>query len=228
MLQKEFDSLKVKTYSGIWKENVTTADWPNKYASIQTKKNYFQNKLNAVELSDADKAMFAQFLKDLDEFAAKGKHYYDVQIRLNQAKNGLTALLKNSKINYGLDGAFSQARKDAVLWAKSPKEADGALREICGKVWRDATKAERKAIFDYTCGSGGFNRPLRGYDGSWGNFKGIGKVSLNAEGRASAIKEMTRLIDKSSYDIDVWLQRGVKKSEGQQVFLVFQKKNCVI
>jgi hypothetical protein len=131
----------------------------------------------------------------------------------------LTSLKKGGMVKSGLDDAFTQARKDAALWAKSPKEADNALRETCGKVWQNATKAERKAIYDYTCGSGGFNRPLRGYDESWGNFKGIGKVDLDAEGRAAAIKEMTNIINKSSYDIDVWLQRGVETSQGAAGFL---------
>jgi hypothetical protein len=66
---------------------------------------------------------------------------------------------------------------------------------------------------------------LRGYDGSWSSFKGIGKVDLNAEGRASAIKEMTRLIDKSSYDVDIWLQRGVGTSQGAINFLQMAEKN---
>jgi hypothetical protein len=224
-LQKEFDSLKVKTYSGIWKDDVTTADWPDKSESIQAKKDYLQGKLNAGGLSDDDKAKFEQFLKDLDEFAAEGKYYYEVQTGLTQIQSSLTALKKGGIVNPGLDDAFSEARKNAALWAKSPKEADDALREVCGKVWQNATKAERKAIYNYTCGSGGFNRPLRGYDGSWGNFKGIGKVDLNAEGRAGAIKEMTRLIDKSSYDVDIWLQRGVETSQGAANLLQIAEKD---
>jgi hypothetical protein len=222
--QKELDGLKVKTYSGIWKDDITTADWQDKADSIQTKKDYFQGKLKAGGLADIDKAKFEQFIKDLDEFAAEGKHYYEVHNALQLAKNGLTSLKKSGMVKAGLDDAFAQARKDAALWAKSPKEADNALRKVCGKVWQNATKAERKAIYDYTCGSGGFNRPLRGYDGGWGNFKGIGKVDLDAEGRASAIKEMTRLIDKSSYDVDVWLQRGVETSRGAASLLGIPEK----
>lgn len=137
----------------------------------------------------------------------------------------MTNLKKGSIFKSGLEDAFSQARKDAALWAKSPKEADNALREVCGNVWRNATKAERKAIYDYTCGSGGFNRPLRGYDGSWHNFKGIGKVSLDAEGKASAIEKMTRMIDKSSYDFDMWLQRGVESSSGVANLLQVAEKD---
>jgi hypothetical protein len=224
-LQKEFDSITVKTYNGIWKNGVTTADWPDKSESIQAKKDYFQNKLNTGGLSEVDKAKFEQFLKDLDEFVVEGKHYYEVQTALKKAQDSLTALKKSGMVESGLDDAFSEARKNAALWAKSPKEADEALREVCGKVWQKATKAERKAIYDYTCGSGGFNRPLRGYDGSWSSFKGIGKVDLNAEGRASAIKEMTRLIDKSSYDIDIWLQRGVETSQGAANFLQIAEKD---
>ena len=224
-LQKEFDSLKVKTYSGIWKDEVTTADWPDKAESIQSKKEYFQGKLNAGVLSDADKAKFEQFIKDLDEFDAEGKQYYDVQNGLKEAQNGLTALKKGGMVKAGLDDAFTQARKDAALWAKSPKKADDALREVCGQVWRNASKTERQAIYDYTCGSGGFNRPLRGYDGSWSNFKGIGRVDLDAEGRASAIKQMTNLINKSSYDVDVWLQRGIETPQGAASFLGVSEKN---
>jgi hypothetical protein len=218
-LQKEFDSLKVKTYSGIWKDDISTIDWPDKSENIQAKKAYFQGKLNAGGLTEADKAKFEQFLKDLDEFAGEGKHYYEIHTALNQVQSSLTALKKSGTVKSGLDEAFSQARKDAALWAKSPGEADNALREVCGKVWQSATKAERRAIYDYTSGSGGFNRPLRGYDRSWSSFKGIGKVSLDNEGRAGAIKEMTRLIGKSSYDIDVWLQRGVETPSGAASFL---------
>jgi hypothetical protein len=223
-LQKEFDSITVKTYNGIWKDGVTTADWPDKSESIQAKKDYFQGKLNAGGLSDADKAKFEQFLKDLDEFAVEGKRYYEIHAALKKAQDGLTSLKKSGTVKLGLDDAFTQARKDAALWAKSPKEADDALREVCGQVWRGAAKAERQAAYDYTCGSGGFNRPLRGYGGSWSKFKGIGKVDLNAEGRAGAIKDLTRLIDKSTYDIDVWLQRGVD-SHGAAGFLGIPEKD---
>jgi uncharacterized protein with gpF-like domain len=86
-LQKEFDGLSVKTYSGIWQDDVTTADWGAKSSSIQAKKDYFQNKLNAGGLLDADKAKFEQFLKDLDEFEIAGKHYYDVQTELKKVQN---------------------------------------------------------------------------------------------------------------------------------------------
>jgi hypothetical protein len=115
VLQKEFDSITVKTYTGIWKDDVATADWPDKSESIQAKKDYFQGKLNAGGLSDIDKAKFEQFLKDLDEFAVEGKHYYEVQTALKKAQDSLTDLKKGGMVKSGLDDAFSQARKDAAL-----------------------------------------------------------------------------------------------------------------
>ncbi|GMO48401.1 MAG: hypothetical protein Pg6C_10990 [Treponemataceae bacterium] len=131
----------------------------------------------------------------------------------------MTSLKNRDNIKSTVDDAFTQARKNAALWAKTPKEADDALREVCGKVWQNAAHDERKAAYDYTCGSGGFNRPLRGYDGGWGNFKGIGKVDLNSEGRGESIKRLTGIINKSEYDIDIWLQRGNESAGGTAKFL---------
>jgi hypothetical protein len=96
---------------------------------------------------------------------------------------------------------------------------------VCGEVWQSATKAERAAIYDYTQGSGGFNRPLRGYDGSWHDFQGVGKEPLNNEGRGGAIKNMTTLIARSKYDFDIWLQRGIETSDGAAAFLGISEDN---
>jgi SPP1 gp7 family putative phage head morphogenesis protein len=222
-LEKEMQGIQVKTYSGIWKDDVTTADYADKAAGIQAKKDYFLNKLNSGTLSDNDKAKFNLFLKDLDEFEVEGKRYADIQAALKAAKGQLTSLKKGGILNN--DNPYSQERKNAAIWAKSPKAADDALRGVCGEVWKNATQTERRAIYDYTCGSGGFNRPLRGYDGSWNNFKGAGKVPLNNEGRGTAIKNMTKLIDRSKYDFDIWLQRGIESSKGAAEFLGISEDN---
>ena len=128
----------------------------------------------------------------------------------------MSALKKGGK---GTSDPYSQKRKDAALWAQTPQEADEVLREKCGEVWRKASKAEKDALYAYTEGSGGFNRPLRGYDGSWYDFKGAGKVDLNNEGRGAAIQHMTNVINRSTYDKDIWLQRGVETAEGAASFL---------
>lgn len=135
------------------------------------------------------------------------------------AKQGAkqSAKMKAQKFD---ESQFTKARKDAALWAKTKQGADDAMRPATEDVWKKATPAEKKAGFDYTCGSGKFNRPLRGYDGSWNEsaFKGIGKVSLDNEGGAKMIKDLTTLIEKSSFKTDTWLQRGLE-GNGADKFL---------
>jgi hypothetical protein len=127
-LQKKIGSIEVKTYSGIWKNTVTTADWEAKTASIQAKKDYFLNKLAGGGLSDTDKAKYAQFLKDLDEFNGEGKIYYETQTKLKEVQSLLTSLKKGGSVKNTLDDAFSKVRKEAALWAKTPEKADEARR----------------------------------------------------------------------------------------------------
>lgn len=123
-----------------------------------------------------------------------------------------------------LNNVFSKARKDAAHWFKgadAKERADGVLRAKAGEVWQKAKQTWKKAAYQYTEGSGKFNRPLRGYEGaSWSkwNFKGVGNVDLNYEGAGAAIKNLTKMIDQSSYDFDIWLQRGVSK-DGAAAFL---------
>jgi hypothetical protein len=96
VLQKKLDGIGVKSYSGIWKDTVTTADWEAKAGSIQAKKDYFAYRLKEGSLSDADTAKFAQFIKDLDEFDTESRAYGEVCGELKKVKNLLTGL-KNSK-----------------------------------------------------------------------------------------------------------------------------------
>lgn len=215
-LTKQLEALPVKTYSGIWQDDVTTADWKAKSGGIQAKKAYFQDKLAGGGLTAAEAAKFKGLLEDLEEFDAQGKQLHTLHEKQQNVQASLSKLKKGGKEN---SDPYSDDRKDAALWAQTPHEADAALREKCGEVWRNASKAEKDALYAYTEGSGGFNRPLRGYDGSWYDFKGVGKVDLNNEGRGAAIQHMTNVINRSMYDKDIWLQRGIETAEGAAAFL---------
>ena len=215
-LTKQLEAIPVKTYSGIWQDTITTADWKAKSGSIQAKKDYFQGKLAAGELSSVEIVKYEGYIKSLDEFAAEGKQYHEITTKLQNNQASLSTLKKGGKEK---ESSYSQERKDAALWAKSPQEADAVMREGSGEVWRKASKAEKDALYNYTRGSGGFNRPLRGYDQGWYNFKGVGKVDWNSEGCGEAIRHMTNAISKSKYDRDIWLQRGVETAEGAASFL---------
>lgn len=106
-----------------------------------------------------------------------------------------------------LSGAYSQERKNRALWAKSSKAADDKIREQCGRVWREASEIQKDGAYHYTWGSGPFNTPLR--DGSDWNTRG------NYRDR---VQGLTELVSKSSYDFDMWLQRGVD-NRGSEAFL---------
>lgn len=215
-LEQQIGDFPVKTYSGIWQTDVTTADWKAKAGNIEAKKVYFQEKLAFGSLTPEDTAKFKGLLQDLEEFDAQGQQFYELQKKQKNVQESLSKLKSSGRENAD---PYSDERKSAALWAQTPQQADDVLRETCGEVWCKASKAEKDAIYAYTQGSGGFNRPLRGHDGYWGNFKGVGKMDLNSEGRGAAIKHMTDLINRSTYDKDIWLQRGVETAEGAANFL---------
>lgn len=220
LLQDQVDAFDIKTYSGIWKDDVTTADWLSKHGSIQAKKEYFTNKLlYAVDVDEANK--WKDLIQQLEEFDAEGKAYYDLQSQLKKIQGDLQLLQNGGKIDDAA-AAYTQARKDAALWAKSTRAADDRLREVCGQVWQGASRSERHAIYDYTSGSGKFNRPLSGFEkpysmpgSGWEQkyFKGVNQVWIDYEGAGDEIREMTELISRSTYEFDVWLQRGGAATE---------------
>lgn len=213
-LQQQLDDFEIKTYSGIWyNKDVTTADWAG--LNIQGKKQFYEGKF--ITETDPDKMKeFQELYKQVQELDTEGKAYHDIQAELQKVQVQIQKVqsdlqkLENGGIMDAVDDAFTQARKDAAMWAKSTQEADKQLRKVCGDVWQAASRTERHAIYDYTSGSGKFNRPLSGFQGGWGNYnnKGVGNVDLNYEGAYKEIKSMTDIISKSTYDFDVWLQRG--------------------
>lgn len=214
------DKITIKTYDGIWKDSVNTLQWPEKKGSIAAKREYFQEKINAGENTDK----FTALIKLLDEFDHDGRAYYDLQSQIAALESKLASLQKYGRI---VDDPYSQQRKDAAYWFKKTEDADAVLRGKCGEVWQGATKAQREAIYDYTSGSGSFNRPLSGFKkpyyspgSGWEKkyFEGVGKVWINYEGKGSKIRGMTRLIERSIYDFDIWLQRGCEHDAMESFF----------
>lgn len=217
LLQDQLDNYPIDTYSNIWKDDVTTKDWASKQYSITAKKQYFEDKLKYAT-NPAEISKWQGLLDSLDDFDKKGAEYYKIQTALTKTKADLTKLQKNGKIVPStVDDAFTDERKNAALWAKSTKTADTHLRDKCGNVWKNGTSAEKYAIYDYTQGSGKFNRPLSGFEKPYAEYgtgwepkwnKGVGKVWIDYEGAGDEIRNMTNLISKSSYDFDMWMQHG--------------------
>lgn len=199
-VQQKYATWKVSQAAYLKKlDEVNTAiDWININKAYADVKGYStQSKVYHKILFDLKNAMIAQdkdLAKQLIQEAQDKKNSL-IQLKAKRAANKGG----NGSIPFDAD-AYSQARKDAAVWAKNTKDADDILRAKCGEVWRNATDEEKNAIFGYTSSYHNINEPLRGltYYGSAADTQlGLDRIPL-----------MESIINKSYYDKDIWLQRG--------------------
>ena len=199
-VQQKYATWKVSQAAYLKKlDEVNTAiDWININKAYADVKGYStQSKVYHKILFDLKNAMVAQdkdLAKQLIQKAQDKKNSL-IQLKAKRAANKGG----NGSIPFDAD-AYSQARKDAAVWAKNTKDADDILRAKCGEVWRNATDEEKNAIFGYTSSYHNINEPLRGltYYGSAADTQlGLDRIPL-----------MESIINKSYYDKDIWLQRG--------------------
>lgn len=223
-IQQQLDDFEVKTYSGIWyNKDVTTADWES--LNIAGKKQYYEGKFITETDPDLMKK-YQDLYKQLEELDTEGKSYHDIQQQLKKIEQEISKVqadlkkVESSGIIEAVDDAYTQARKDAAMWAKSTKEADALLRDRCGEVWRSSPPIQKNAIYDYTQSYHKFNEPLRGIEYGSEKFLGVGNVGLDQIGVSYSgwqpgamrkeINAMTDIIEKSVYQEDFWLQRGCR------------------
>lgn len=199
-VQQKYATWKVSQAAYLKKlDEVNTAiDWININKAYADVKGYStQSKVYHKILFDLKNAMVSQdkdLAKQLIQEAQDKKNSL-IQLKAKRAANKGG----NGSIPFDAD-AYSQARKDAAVWAKNTKDADDILRAKCGEVWRNATDEEKDAIFGYTSSYHNINEPLRGltYYGSAADTQlGLDRIPL-----------MESIINKSYYDKDIWLQRG--------------------
>lgn len=108
---------------------------------------------------------------------------------------------KTKKVSFP-KSAYTKARKNAAFWeTHSAKGADEAFRSTSGRAWRSSNEEERVAAYRYTAGSSYINEPLRGipYSGQY-----LGKYNSEEDAR-----RLSRIIARSRYKFDIWVQRGV-------------------
>lgn len=206
-----------KTYSGIWKDPVTLADRGAKKEAIPEKLEYFNGKLTADDNPAAAESS-QKYIDDVEDFDRRGRAYKAYIDKMSASKPKRQSIHKQM-VDSGLveDSAFSEERKADAWRFTSPDEADRHFRGVSGKAWREATAAERKGIYGHTASSGAWNRPLSGFRKPYGKsgtgwekkfHVGPGGVWIDHEGKGAAIRDMTSLIEKSTYDHDAWVVRG--------------------
>ena len=160
---------------------------------------------NALKLKTTSK-VFATLKTEWEALLANPKTTNaELKVKAEEINKRYKKLLADRKKSLNTADAYSQARKDAAMWTDDPKEADKRVRSKCGEVWKGATELEKDAAYGYTAGSSYINEPLRGqryipYDKA---------TTLKAQRSQSHIEALTDLIERSEYDFDMWLQRGV-------------------
>ncbi len=153
----------------------------------------------------------AKFLQEAKDAIAAGEDIASIQAKADhaeivykkrlaeQARRDRKKLGQTVSPNFDAD-AYSQERKNNAMWAKNTADADARLRDKCGLIWRGATEAEKDAIYGYTSSYCNINEPLRG-------LTYIGSQESTRTG-LRRIPHITDIINRSSYDFDMWLQRG--------------------
>ena len=185
-------------------------------------------KKQAMEKAAADKA--AELAQKKAEKKAAKLAEKQAQQEADKAKADFDktkqAMLKN------VDDAYTQERKDAAHWFTDAnggvKGADGVLRDTAGEVWRNATKAEKDYIYEYTRSYHKYNEPLRGIEYGTNKFLGVGNVDLDAIGTnyggfkrgeiKAQMKNIESIIDKAEMPEDMWVQRGCSLSGMDKFF----------
>ena len=149
-IQQKLDDFEIKTYSGIWKEDKTTADWAS--LNIAGKKAYYQQQIAAGNKVQE----FQAYLDQLDELDTEGKAYADIQKELQQVNKQISKIQSDLKkletdgiiksVDDAYKDAYTQARKDAALWFDRAhggfSAADKYFDPISKAVHSTATKQE--------------------------------------------------------------------------------------
>lgn len=230
------DLIKInKTYSGIWKNDVTVADYPAKAASIQAKKDYYYEQLKDLDykLNNGDIGehlygikvkQFTKYIDDLEEFQTLGKKYADDIAEKIKSKDKLVKDIAKAKTAVKdlmpSASSYPQSRLDAGLWPKSRSQADQLYLDRSKAQYKAATAAERDGVYEYTKSYHKYNEPLRGIEYGSEAYKGVGKTNLDAGSthNGKRLNAMTDYIEKCVSEDDQWLQRGCRFS-GMDKFL---------
>lgn len=230
---KELMKSSDKKYSSIWNDPVTLADWDAKKDAIPKKLKYFNEQLAGTD-NEVLMKWWQKLIDDTEDFDKQGQAYKTYIDKMAALKLKRESIHKQI-VDLGLvdDSAFSEERKANAWRFTTSAEADKHFRSVCGKAWCEATKAEREGIYGYTRSSGAWNRPLSGFQKPWSQggsgwekkfYKGAGNVCIDFEGKGSAIRDMTSLIEKSSYDHDTWLVRGCDYNAMESFFGMSESK----
>lgn len=184
-------------YQGeLWLESVKPSDYEEKLknGSYENKLSYFENFYQGAN-KEEKLALMAEF-KELGEKYIKEKEKFESKYKA--AEEYINQFYKS-------DYVYSQKRKDEAIWVKtdSVSESSKFFQDVADTVFSKLEKENPnalKSVEKYTSSYSFINEPLRNkiYYGE----------SEKQEKFVQEVKNMTYAIDQSTYDKDIWLQRG--------------------
>ncbi|MCD8201936.1 MAG: DUF1073 domain-containing protein [Clostridia bacterium] len=109
--------------------------------------------------------------------------------------------------------AFTQERMDNALWCQTRASSVQKLKPWARETFANATGPQRTSVWEYTKGSGNYNRTLAGYRDGWkkDNYVGIGNVDMSKNKIDKTVKDLTEFLNNNEIPEDMWLQRGTSR-----------------
>lgn len=190
-----------KVYSGLWKDDVTLADYPAKKGGIQAKLDWYGQEIAKYKDAQQNGASWATDAKiqDLEDKKKLLEEYRDHGELLEQRN----AALKKVQDIYGTAGFIGTAKLPGHMTYQAPSgstknssqfapdawdertkkaarsfsqrsSADKALRPELDAEWDNLTDEEKYAVWEYTRNSNPMNKSLSGYHESWSRSNYIG------------------------------------------------------
>lgn len=157
--------------------------------------------------------------------------FTDRQVNIQNTIATLKKLAEAAKSVKNKYQANQFAHQGKAGWQKTKLPAKSDAMDVhkqyvgeSSRVWTKATPEEKEAIREYTWSPSKFNEPLRGIEYGSSKFKGVGNIDMDNIGVTTSygdlkpgeakkmINKMTDIIDKSSYNYDVHVRRGVSTS----------------
>jgi hypothetical protein len=184
-----------KTFSNIWKDDVTYADYEAKKAGIAGKKKYYEDLIekhekniknglytgnpNGEKWAKSKIDEFKKYLDDLDDFEKNGKAYskYFKAVENAKAKVKKASMSTNIGGQQFADDAFEEATKKAAKNFTNRNTADKFHRKYLDDIWDDLTDDEKYSIWEYTRNSNPMNKSLSGYHDSWNRSNFLGPLN---------------------------------------------------
>ena len=183
-----------KKFIGIWKDEVTYADYEAKKAGIAAKKDYYEKQIKKFQANidagiDDTKILkkMQGYLADLEEFEANGQAYSDLLKNLEDIKKKVADLSPKPQIKatgkiFSAD-AFDEKTKKAAHNFTNKREADNFHRQYLDSIWDNLNDEEKYGIWEYTRNSNPMNKSLSGYHDGWSrsDFIGLDKTDWGHE-----------------------------------------------